>query len=109
MKRSIWTAGIGFLLERSGMRATWPMSARHLETSSIRYASAIPGMDMGSGNQRSLRQPPGHWRRNCGQESASFVTPIVFGTNDKPVLLVGLPADIVTLDLHWLQRNRHHL
>ena len=31
------------------------------------------------------------------QESASFATPIVFGTKNKPVLLVGLPADIITL------------
>jgi hypothetical protein len=29
--------------------------------------------------------------------SATFATPIVFATKEKPVLLIGLPGDIVTL------------
>src|ERR1700722_3639761 len=66
-------------------------------TSSIRYASPIPDMDMGAEINALYDSLPPTGGEIVVKESASFATPIVFGTNNKPVLLVGLPADIVTL------------
>jgi hypothetical protein len=72
------------------------MYAEH-EASLIRYASAVPGEDMGEVINALYASLPDTGGEIVIKDSASFSTPIVFGTNNKPVLLVGLPADIVTL------------
>jgi hypothetical protein len=94
MKTWIWTAGIWLSL--NGLAGASEL-ARHLETSSIRYAAPIPVMDMGSEINALYDSLPSVGGEIVLQESASFVTPIVFETHNKPVLLVGLPGDIVTL------------
>jgi len=65
--------------------------------SPIRYASPVAGIDMGAEINALYNSLPATGGEIVVKESASFATPIVFGTKDKPVLLVGLPADIVTL------------
>jgi hypothetical protein len=65
--------------------------------SSVRYARAIPGDDVGAQINALYRSLPASGGLIVLEQSASFATPIIFGTNDKPVLLVGLPADMVTL------------
>jgi hypothetical protein len=101
MKRSIWIAAVGLVLSGLGgasdLAGVRPLPLDRQETSSIRYASAIPGLDMGSEINALYNSLPATGGEIVVQESASFATPILFGTNDKPVLLVGLPADIVTL------------
>jgi hypothetical protein len=66
-------------------------------TSQIRYASPLPDEDMGAEINALYNSLPPTGGEIVVEQSASFAIPIVFGTKDKPVLLVGLPADIVTL------------
>jgi len=63
----------------------------------VRHASPAPGVDMGAEINALYDSLPAAGGEIVVEQSASFATPILFGTNDKPVLLVGLPADIVTL------------
>jgi hypothetical protein len=100
-KRSIWMAVFGLALsglaaanDLAGIRRT-PFDRP--EASSVRYASAIPGVDMGAEINALYDSLPPTGGEIVVQESAFFGTPILFGTNGKPALLVGLPADIVTL------------
>jgi hypothetical protein len=67
------------------------------ETGSIRHATAIHGLDMGEEINALYDSLPATGGEIVVEESASFATPILFGTSGKPVVLVGLPADIVTL------------
>jgi hypothetical protein len=93
MKRSIWIAAVGLAL--SGLAGASDLAgARSL---SIRYASPAPGVDMGAEINALYDSLPATGGEIVVEQSASFATPILFGTNDKPVLLVGLPGDIVTL------------
>jgi hypothetical protein len=67
------------------------------QTSSVRYAFRVPGVDIGAEINALYNSLPAGGGEIVLRESASFSTPVIFGTNDKPVLLVGLPVDIVTL------------
>jgi hypothetical protein len=98
MKRSMWIAAVG--LVSSGLSIASNLvgvGTVPVATAPIRYASAIPGVDMGTEINALYDTLPATGGEIVVQESASFATPILFGTNGKPVLLVGLPADIVTL------------
>jgi hypothetical protein len=98
MKRSMWMAAVG--LVSSGLSIANNLAGVGtvpLVTAPIRYASAIPGVDMGAEINALYDTLPATGGEIVVQESASFATPILFGTNGKPVLLIGLPADIVTL------------
>ena len=66
-------------------------------TSSVRYASPVPDVDVGAEINALYDSLPATGGQIVVRESASFATPIIFGTKDKPILLVGLPGDIVTL------------
>jgi hypothetical protein len=88
--KPIWIAALALGLSNSGI-ASSPAD------SPIRYASAVPGVDMGTEINGLYNSLPPTGGEIVVQESASFATPIVFGTKNKPVLLVGLPADIITL------------
>jgi hypothetical protein len=101
IKGSIWITALGFALSglaaASEMVGVQPMPFHPPENPSIRYASVIPGVDMGAEINSLYNGLPATGGEIVVQASASFATPILFGTNAKPVLLVGLPADIVTL------------
>jgi hypothetical protein len=88
--KPIWIATLAFALSNPGI-ASAPAD------SSIRYASAAPGVDMGTEINDLYNSLPATGGEIIVQQSGSFATPIVFGTKNKPVLLVGLPADIITL------------
>src|SRR5580704_9791384 len=88
--KPIWIAALALALSIPGI-ASPPAD------SPIRYASAVPGVDMGTEINDLYSSLPATGGEIIVQQSASFATPIVFGTKNKPVLLVGLPADIITL------------
>ncbi len=94
-------AALGLTLSYPGNTADLPVSQRtppkSSQTSSILYASPMPGVDMGTQINALYNNLPATGGEIVVQESASFATPIIFETQDKPVLLVGLPGDIVTL------------
>jgi hypothetical protein len=89
-QKPIWIAALALALSNPGT-ASAPADAP------IRYTAAVPGVDMGTEINELYNSLPATGGEIVVQESASFATPIVFGTNNKPVLLVGLPADIITL------------
>jgi hypothetical protein len=64
---------------------------------SVRKASAFPGADIGEQINAAYADLPAQGGAILLEESASFATPIVFGTNGKPAVLIGLPGDIVSL------------
>jgi hypothetical protein len=64
--------------------------------SSVRYASTFPGQDVGDQINRAYADLPSSGGMIV-TEGGSFASPIVFATKDKPVLLVGIPGDVVTL------------
>jgi hypothetical protein len=101
MKRSIRMAAVGLVLTGLGcasdLAGTRRMPFDRQETASIRYASAVPGVDLGAEINAVYDSLPATGGEIVVTESGSFATPILFGTNGKPALLVGLPADIVTL------------
>jgi hypothetical protein len=101
IKGSTWIAALGFALGglagASDLSGVLPPPFDRRETASIRYASPIRGLDMGTEINALYASLPAAGGEIVVQESAAFAIPIVFGTKDKPVLLVGLPADIVTL------------
>jgi len=63
----------------------------------VRYASATPGVDLGAEINALYDSLPATGGMIVVKESGSFQTPIAFTTPGKAVLLIGLPADIVTL------------
>jgi hypothetical protein len=67
------------------------------DSPSIRYTLPVRGVDMGTQINALYNSLPANGGVIVVKASASFATPIVFGTKDKPVLLVGLPGDVVTL------------
>jgi hypothetical protein len=98
MKRSMWIAVAGLASSGLGVASNLAsVGSAALDTAPIRYASAISGVDMGTEINALYDSLPATGGEIVVQESASFATPILFGTNGKPALLVGLPADIVTL------------
>ena len=64
---------------------------------SVRNAASFPGKDIGAQINAAYSALPATGGAIMVMESASFDIPIVFGTKNKPVLLMGLPGDIVTL------------
>jgi hypothetical protein len=98
MKRSLWFAAVGLVSSVLSVASDLAgVVSVPLVTAPIRYASSIPGLDMGAEINALYDTLPATGGEIVVQESASFATPILFGTNGKPALLVGLPADIVTL------------
>jgi hypothetical protein len=87
----IWMAALALALNNTGV------ASEAVKTSAVRYAATVPGLDMGAEINALYKSLPATGGEIVVRESASFATPIVFGSQDKPVLLVGLPADIVTL------------
>jgi hypothetical protein len=64
---------------------------------SIRVASEFPGADVGQQINAAYAALPDHGGEISVTEGGSFSTPIVFGTKNKPVLLIGVPGDVVEL------------
>src|SRR6266852_323570 len=64
---------------------------------SVRTASDFPGSDLGAQITAAYADLPAHGGAILLTESGTISTPIVFGTNGKPVLLIGLPGNIITL------------
>ena len=64
---------------------------------SIRYVAASAGIDLGDQINNAYSDLPESGGQIVVTVGGSFQSPIVFGTRDKPVLLVGLPGDIITL------------
>src|ERR1700694_433974 len=64
---------------------------------SVRYASLFPGADIGEQINAAYADLPASGGAIILSDGGSFATPIVFGTNGKPALLIGLPGDVVTL------------
>jgi hypothetical protein len=101
MKRSIWMVALGLML--CNMAGALDLAdIRRLpssqgEAASVRHAFALPGVDMGAEINALYDALPPTGGEIVVEQSATFRCPIVFGTRDKPVLLVGLPADMVTL------------
>ena len=93
-KRWIFLFTLGLGLSGSGSASTLPDLPPAL---AIRYTSALPGVDLGMEINGLYASLPAAGGEIVVTESASFSTPIVFATNNKPVVLAGLPADIVTL------------
>jgi hypothetical protein len=95
--RITWIAVFGLVLTNLGS-ASEPIDAQRVPSaSSIRYAVPVSGVDMGAQINNLYNSLPATGGEIVVKESATFATPVIFGTKDKPVLLVGLPADIVTL------------
>src|SRR5579863_6227789 len=65
--------------------------------SSVRRASDFPGSDIGQQINAAYADLPPQGGAIMVGASASFSTPVVFNTNGKPAILIGLPGDIVTL------------
>ena len=63
----------------------------------VRYASEFSGIDIGAQINAAYASLPATGGEIILTESGSFSTPVVFDTPNKPALLVGLPADIITL------------
>jgi hypothetical protein len=64
---------------------------------SVRAASDFPGTDLGQQINAAYAALPEQGGEISVTEGGSFSTPIVFGTNNKPVLLTGVPGDVVNL------------
>lgn len=67
------------------------------EGPSVRIASDFPGADIGAQINAAYADLPPGGGAILLKTGGSFSTPVVFGTEDKPVLLEGLPGDVVTL------------
>jgi hypothetical protein len=63
----------------------------------VRVATDFPGADIGEQINAAYADLPDTGGAILVQQSASFATPIAFGKDGKPALLIGLPGDIVTL------------
>jgi hypothetical protein len=68
-----------------------------VEGSSVRAASDFPGADIGAQINAAYADLPPTGGAILLKAAGSFSTPIVFGTKDKPVVLEGIPGDVVTL------------
>jgi len=64
----------------------------------VRYASAFSGHDIGERINAAYADLPAGGGVIVATEGGRFQTPIVFGIKDKPVLLEGIPGDVVTLE-----------
>jgi hypothetical protein len=82
---------------RVRIASLWVLLAATCAFGSVRYTSNFPGNDIGDQINASYADLPASGGAIIVADGGSFATPIVFGTNGKPVLLIGLPGDIVTL------------
>jgi len=64
---------------------------------SVRVASDFRGGDIGAQINAAYADLPPAGGAIVLTQGGSFSTPIVFATNNKPVLLEGLPGDVITL------------
>ncbi len=83
------------LLTASAWGADFPNGRR--VSPSVRYASDFPGVDMGARIDAAYASLPPGGGAVIVEEGGSFSTPILFNTPGKPVLLSGLPGDVITL------------
>jgi hypothetical protein len=67
------------------------------QQASIQYAQNFPGPDVGAQINAAYAALPPAGGQIVVSKSATFATPITFNTQNKPVLLTGLPGDIVNL------------
>jgi hypothetical protein len=65
--------------------------------SPIRVAADFPGADVGDQINAAYADLPEQGGQITLTAGGSFSKPIVFGTNNKPVLLIGVPGDVVNL------------
>jgi len=63
----------------------------------MRYANPVAGVDFGAEINSLYQSLPAAGGIIVVGSSASFSTPILFTGSDKPVLLVGLPGDMISL------------
>jgi hypothetical protein len=63
----------------------------------VRVASDFPGADVGEQINAAYADLPAQGGAILLSDGGSFSTPIHFTTNDKPVLLIGIPGDVITL------------
>ena len=66
-------------------------------SSSVRYAADFAGTDLGQQINAAYAALPAQGGEIILDDGGSFSTPIAFTTPGKPVLLVGIPGDAVTL------------
>ena len=101
MSRSIWGTAVALVVCGLGLArelgASQPVPVDRKGGPSTRYASPIPGVDMGDEINALYDSLPASGGEIVVTESAAFATPIVFASMNKPMVLVGLPGDIVTL------------
>jgi len=64
---------------------------------SVLSASDFPGADVGQQINAAYAALPDRGGEISVTEGGSFATRIVFGVKDKPVLLIGVPGDVVEL------------
>ncbi|SRR5579864_1557556 len=81
------------LLTQQALGATHPSP----RSPSIRVAADFPGTDVGGQINAAYADLPDNGGQISVTEGGSFATPIVFGKNNKPVLVVGVPGDVVNL------------
>jgi len=63
----------------------------------VRYVSPSPGSDLGDLINTAYADLPDSGGEIVVTGSGSFKTPVIFATLNKPVVLAGLPGDIVTM------------
>ena len=66
-------------------------------SSLVRYVSPSPGSDLGDLINTAYADLPASGGEIVVTASGSFKTPVIFATLNKPVVLAGLPGDIVTM------------
>jgi hypothetical protein len=90
---SICAALLGIAPGWSAERIAEPRRA----SPSIRYASDFGDADVGRQINAAYAALPDGGGQIVVDESGSFATPVVFSTPGKPVLLTGIPGDVVNL------------
>ena len=74
-----------------------PVDASLPQGPSVRVAADFPGGDIGSKINAAYADLPDRGGVIILKEGGAFSTPISFARNGKPVLLIGIPGDVVTL------------
>ena len=96
MQRLRWGLCTMLLGTAPAWAAGRPTESRHASPA-IQYASDFPGIDVGAQINAAYSALPSTGGEILVDESGSFATPIAFTTPGKPVLLIGIPGDVVTL------------
>ncbi|MFL6448365.1 MAG: hypothetical protein ACJ746_11840 [Bryobacteraceae bacterium] len=87
-------AAVGARAIFAGLALLLPLAAQQ---PNIQYAESFPGPDIGAKINAAYAALPAGGGQIIVSKSAGFSTPISSATPNKPVLLAGLPGDIVTL------------